>query len=215
VADPFPPSEFDSWAETYDQDTASNAFPFTGYAQALDAVVKLAAPRTGMHVLDVGTGTGTLARRFLEAGCRVTATDFSPAMLDQARKHIPEARLIQADLRDPLLVEVAAQHFDRIVSGYVFHHFELPEKIAILHKLAELLPANGCLVIADISFPDQPAFEAVKRASDDTWEDEFYWIANEAIQALEQAEFAVEYRQVSSCAGVYRIIPCTIRQITA
>jgi hypothetical protein len=46
--DPFPPEEFDAWAETYDQDVQDDGFPFTGYTQVLDTVVAFAARRAAV-----------------------------------------------------------------------------------------------------------------------------------------------------------------------
>ena len=39
MTDPFPASDFDNWAETYDQDVISDSFPFTGYQETLQAGV--------------------------------------------------------------------------------------------------------------------------------------------------------------------------------
>ncbi len=203
MADPYPPSEFDDWAETYDQDVTGGSFPFTGYRQVLEMVVHLADARPGMSILDLGAGTGNLSRLFIDLGCRVTATDFSSAMLDKARKRLPGAALIQADLRQSFPAELLGQKFDRIVSAYVFHHFELAEKVSIAIRLAGLLAAGGRLIIADISFPDQPALEAVKQAAGANWEEELYWIASETVPELKKAGFDVIYQPVSSCAGVY------------
>lgn len=171
----------------------------------LNSVVQLVDARPNKHILDLGTGTGSLARFFLDLGCRVTATDFSPAMLTKARQRVPEAELILADLREPLPTEILRQKFDRIVSAYVFHHFELPAKVAILKELARQLTPGGWLVIADLSFPDQSARDALRQSLGDAWDEEFYWIASEALPALEEAGFKVKYSQVSNCAGIYEI----------
>ena len=205
VTNYFPSSDFDDWADTYDQDVITDSFPFTGYQPTLNTVVRLSDARPGMTLLDLGTGTGNLARQFLELGCLVTATDFSSAMLDKARERLPGAALIQADVRQEFPAELRSQKFDRIVSGYVFHHFDLAEKVSILLRLSELLAPGARLVIADISFPDRHAQEAVMRAAGDAWDEEFYWIASEAVPLLKEASFAVQYHQVSPCAGVYRI----------
>lgn len=203
MTDPYPSFEFDAWAETYDQDVADGDFPFTGYGQTLKTAVEAACAGPEMKILDIGTGTGNLASLFLNQGCRVTATDFSAAMLEKARGRLPGAELIQADLRQEFPPEMQDQQFDRIVSAYVFHHFDLAEKVTILLRLAEFLPSGGRIVVADISFPTRAALEAVKRDAGNAWEDEFYWIAAEAVPALEEAGFTVRYKQVSSCAGVY------------
>jgi ubiquinone/menaquinone biosynthesis C-methylase UbiE len=44
---------------------AEDGFPFDGYERVLDVVVHAAGASAGMRVLDVGTGTGNLAERFL------------------------------------------------------------------------------------------------------------------------------------------------------
>jgi putative AdoMet-dependent methyltransferase len=203
--DPFPPEEFDAWAETYDQDVQDDGFPFTGYTQVLDTVVAFAGAQSGSTVLDLGAGTGNLAARFAELGCELWLTDFSNAMLDQARSRLIGARFFIADLRATWPAELD-RRFNRIVSAYVFHHFEMPEKVRMIQDLVEKrLEPNGVLVIADLSFPDAGALEDVRAASGERWEEEPYWIVGDALDALRSAGLQVDYRQVSECAGVYRI----------
>ncbi len=124
----FPSSDFDQWAETYDQDVVSqDKFPFAGYDSALRTVVELAAPQRGMTVLDIGTGTGNLAVRFAKAGCQLWCSDFSRSMLEHARRKLPTAKMVLHDLANEWPAELD-RDFDRIVSAYVFHHFPLREQ---------------------------------------------------------------------------------------
>jgi putative AdoMet-dependent methyltransferase len=86
----FPPSEFDAWAAAYDESTsAATGFPFDGYNLVLDTILKQSDPIGGDTVLDLGTGTGNLAARFLDARCRVWGIDFSGEMLVRARQKLP------------------------------------------------------------------------------------------------------------------------------
>jgi putative AdoMet-dependent methyltransferase len=205
MADLFPTADFDNWAETYDQSVLIHQFPFYGYPDVLAKVVVWAEPRHGLSVLDLGTGTGNLAIRFATLGCEIWCTDFSEPMLAKARGKIPAARFFLHDLRQPLPTELE-RTFDRIISAYVFHHFELDEKLRILQSLvAHHLSSTGRIVIGDIAFQDQAALEKVKIAAGDEWEDEYYWIADRAIPTLEKVGFKVEYTQVSSCAGVFAL----------
>jgi putative AdoMet-dependent methyltransferase len=204
--DPFPPSEFDPWAKTYDQDVINqNQFPFDGYTNVLETVINFAAPVRGMSVLDIGTGTGNLAVRFAERGCELWCTDFSEAMLAKAREKLPQAHFALHDFRTPLPKELD-QHFDRIVSAYVFHHVELNEKVSLCKKLVtQNLSDNGKLIVADLSFPNLEAMNSFARSVGGLWEQEPYWLVDESIPALQNANLQVEYKQVSACAGIYVI----------
>lgn len=203
--DPFPASDFDPWAETYDRDVVTYSdFPFAGYEKVLEKVLLLADARPGMDVLDLGTGTGNLAVLFSERGCNLWCSDFSEPMLAKAQPKLPQAHLVLHDLRASWPAELDRQ-FNCIVSGYVFHHFELDKKVSLCRELVtrRLVP-NGRLVIADLSFSSQLAKETFSRDFPD-WEEEFYWQADESLKALTAAGLNVGYEQVSPCAGVYLI----------
>ena len=204
--DPFPPSEFDAWAEHYDKSIPeSPIFPFDGYEQVLNTVVIKADPHTGLSVLDLGTGTGNLALRFAVLGYHIWGTDFSEPMLEKARQKLPDASLHLHDLRQPW-PDALARRFGHIVSAYVFHHFELPQKVKIVQDLiANRLVPDGRIIIADLSFPNRTAMEAFAQSVGALWEEEFYWLADESLAALTDAKLQVEYIQISSCAGVYTI----------
>ena len=60
-----------------------------------------ARPAAGQRVLDIGAGTGALARAAVEAGARVTALDVSAAMLGRLREVLSpaSAALLQGDWR--------------------------------------------------------------------------------------------------------------------
>jgi putative AdoMet-dependent methyltransferase len=204
--DPYPASHFDDWAASYDETVAAEPrFPFDGYRRALETVLAQAQPEPGMSVLDLGVGTGNLSLLFVRTGCKLWCSDFSTEMLARAQVKLPGAHFIQVDLRAAWPAELE-QRFDRIVSAYVFHHFPLELKVKLLAEMAaKRLAPDGRIVIADISFRHAAAREAVKEAVGEEWEEEEYWLADEALQALRQAGLQTVYTQVSSCAGVYCI----------
>ena len=107
---------YDRWASVYDHD----ANPL----QALEEPHVRAAlgEVRGLEVLDLGCGTGRHTAWLAEAGARVTAVDFSPGMLDEARRKVPDARVrfLSHDLHDPLPWGDAS--FDAVVSGLVLEH---------------------------------------------------------------------------------------------
>jgi putative AdoMet-dependent methyltransferase len=202
---PFPVSDFDDWAESYDGSLDEHQFPFYGYREVLEKTFHLAKARGGMSVLDLGTGTGNLAVLFARAGCEVWGTDFSAAMLTRARLKLPRAHFCLYDLHHEW-PDTLPPRFDRIVSAYVFHHFELEEKVRIILKLVnEHLAPDGRLVISDIAFKDATMRAAVRLEVGQEWEDEIYWIADEIIPCLLEDGLKVKYIQVSPCAGVFSL----------
>lgn len=206
--DLFPASDFDAWAETYDQDVVTySGFPFEGYQQVLETVFRTAQTRPSMTVLDLGAGTGNLTALFAAAGCQVWGTDFSAEMVARARIKLPQVPFVQADIRAPWPKELPPI-FDRIVSGYAFHHFTQAQKVELIADLAQRhLAAGGRIVIADLAFATPQDQAAVRLALGDEWEDEYYWVASEDIAALEKAGLSATFEVVSQYAGVFSIEP--------
>jgi putative AdoMet-dependent methyltransferase len=200
---------FDDWAEQYDDSIQDDGcFPFDGYEQVLDEITRAAAVRSGLKVLDLGVGTGNLAARFCALGCDLWGLDFSARMLAKAIEKVPHAVLVQADLLGDWPGELE-RRFDRIVSAYVLHEFDLPTKVDLLRRLARgHLAPDGRIVVGDIAFATTGMRDRAHVMWADGWdEEEDYWAADETAEACERAGFQVTYKQVSSCGGVFVIEP--------
>jgi putative AdoMet-dependent methyltransferase len=212
---------FDDWAKDYDRMLARDSaaqeggaqeggaqegadFPFDGYERVLDEIVSAAEPRAGMQVLDLGIGTGKLAARFAGLGCEIWGIDFSAQMLARARERVPDAVLVQGDLLGEWPAPLD-RRFDRVVSAYVLHEFDLSTKVALLQRWVEgHLAAHGRIVIGDIAFPTAQARDLAHSRWADAWdEEEAYWAAGEAMAACARVGLEVRYRQISSCGGVF------------
>jgi malonyl-CoA O-methyltransferase len=109
---------YDQWAAIYDHD--ANPLP------ALEEPVVRAAVGDvrGRSVLDLGCGTGRHTVWLAEAGAMVTAVDFSPGMLAEARRkpQLAQVRFIPHDLHQPL--PFADESFDVVVNGLVLEHLK-------------------------------------------------------------------------------------------
>jgi putative AdoMet-dependent methyltransferase len=68
-----------------------------------------------------------------------------------------------------------------------------------------LLGDNGRIVIADIAFKDMDAKFQVRQAAGESWEEEYYWIAESDLLALQEAGFDARFYPVSSCGGIFFI----------
>lgn len=202
----FHPEEFDDWAAGYDESASTDrGFPFDGYSQVLQTIVDLAAAQPGHSVLDLGIGTGNLALPFAARGCAVWGLDFSANMLALARRKLPHAVLGQVDLR-AAWPPAFQRRFDRIVSGYTFHHFPLAEKAALVQRLLDdHLSPGGRIVIGDIAFLDAAGEDALRRRLGAAWEQEYYWLADETLAALSAAGISARFIKMSSCAGIFVI----------
>lgn len=106
-----------------------------GYPDALVQRIIVASP--GPDVLDVGCGTGTAARQFRAAGCRVLGVE-------------PDARMAEFARRGGLAVEVATfetwapggRDFDAVIAGTAWHWVD---PVAGAAKAAQVLRPGGRL----------------------------------------------------------------------
>ena len=122
------PDMFDRWAPTYDDmlKFSKDSFPFAGYDDILDRIVELATPTDGMRILDLGIGTGELAKRFVDYNCEIWGLDFSEQMLELAAKKIPSAILSE------LLIKAATEQSNEPVD---FQGYEIiRQSLAVLRK---------------------------------------------------------------------------------
>jgi cyclopropane fatty-acyl-phospholipid synthase-like methyltransferase len=99
----------------------------------------------GASVLDLGCGTGKpVARYLVEKGFRVVGVDESAAMLEIARRVVPEAELVRADMRELELSE----RFAAAVAWDSLFHVERARHKSIFDKLASLLRPGGLLLLS-------------------------------------------------------------------
>lgn len=204
MTDLYPSSEFDEWASSYDRSVAGNTgFPFDSYGEVIKSIVNLCSPQPGASVLDLGIGTGNLALPFSQRGCRIWGLDFSAEMLNLARLKLPDAALAQTDLRAEWPPDFH-RRFDYIVSAYTFHHFTTDEKVRQIQRLLQdYLALDGKLVIGDIAFSSVEEQDQLRQTLGSEWDQEYYWLADEAVQALALAGIQAVFCKISYCAGVF------------
>jgi SAM-dependent methyltransferase len=115
------------------------------------------------HVLDLGTGTGTLARGFSRRGCRVTGLDLAAPLLQQARHLDRQAGVtveyVQAVAERPGL---AAGSFDGVSAGQCWHWFD---RSRAARQVRRILVPQGWLLIAHFDWLPLPGnvVEATER----------------------------------------------------
>ena len=117
-------------------------FPEVFFERLMDARIV----RPGLRLLDLGTGTGTLARGFARLGLEVTGLDIAPALLETAEELDREAGVTVRYLQAPAeATGLPSSSFDVVTAGQCWHWFERPAAAEEAHRL--LVP-GGRIVIA-------------------------------------------------------------------
>ena len=117
----------------------------SGFAARKYLDLLLVGLRPGAAVLDLGCGTGVPVARYLVGeGFRVVGVDQSAAMLEIARREVPGAEFVHADMLGVQLEEefAAAVAWDSIFHVGREHHR------AVFRKLAGLLEPGGRLLLS-------------------------------------------------------------------
>ena len=107
------------------------------YPDAMVARILAASP--GSDVLDVGCGTGIVARQFRAAGCRVLGVEVDARMAELARQSGLEVDVSPFEAWDP-----AGREFDAVVAGQAWHWVD---PVAGAAMAARVLRPGGRLAV--------------------------------------------------------------------
>lgn len=102
----------------------------------------------GDRVLDACCGTGDLAVAASKAGATVTGIDFSPRMLERARRKLPSATWVEGDL---LELPFEAGSFDDATVGFGVRN--VADLEGSLAELRRVLAPDGQVAILEITQP--------------------------------------------------------------
>lgn len=96
---------------------------------------------TGARVLDLGCGAGIPATRELVAqGLKVLGVDFSAVQVRRARRLVPAASLIQADMTE---LTLQPGSLDAVVSFYALIHVPLADQRVLIPRIRDWLRPGG------------------------------------------------------------------------
>ena len=97
-------------------------------------------PIAGLHVLDIGAGTGAVSRAVRSLGGQVTAVDAADDMVEHMRAHGLDA--ITGDL---LTLPFAAPEFDGAIAAFSISHVGDP--VRALAEARRVVRDGGCVVV--------------------------------------------------------------------
>ncbi len=107
-----------------------------------------------VRALDLGTGTGTVARGLALAGCTVDAADIAPELMVQARELDQEAGVQVTYHTAPAeSVPLSDASLDLVTAGQCWHWFD---RHAAAEEVRRLLLPGGAVVIAHLDWIPLP-----------------------------------------------------------
>lgn len=118
-------------------------------------VIRLAGLKPNASLLDLGSGTGDLAREALaqQPTARVTAADFTLEMMRAGRKTDDPFSWAAADA---LALPFPAEKFHAVVSGFLMRN--VVDSLQALREQYRVLKPNGRIVILDTTRPRRNLF---------------------------------------------------------
>jgi demethylmenaquinone methyltransferase / 2-methoxy-6-polyprenyl-1,4-benzoquinol methylase len=138
-------SMFDRIAPVYD---LMNRVMTAGLDLRWRRITAEAVVRPGDHVLDACCGTGDLAVAARKAGGTVTGLDFSPRMLERARRKLPSATWVEGDL---LALPFDDASFDVATVGFGVRN--VADLEGGLAELRRVLAPDGRVAVLEITQP--------------------------------------------------------------
>ncbi|MFW5748469.1 MAG: class I SAM-dependent methyltransferase [Chloroflexota bacterium] len=123
----------------------------------LTHLVALAEPKPGWHALDIATGGGHTALIFAPLVAQVTVTDYTPQMLDAARRHLTAQGVTNAHFQqaDAEALPFSDAAFDLVTCRIAPHHF--PDVPRFVREAARVLRPGGVLLVQDQYSPEDSA----------------------------------------------------------
>lgn len=141
------------WLTPYYDAIAARTIPERRFKQALITQANCAQ---GHRILDLASGTGTLAIRLkqLLPQAEVVGVDCDPAILSLAELKARQADVsVQFERAMSSALPYPDEHFDRVFSSLFFHHLPWQEKKQTAQEIFRILKPGAELHVADWGRP--------------------------------------------------------------
>jgi SAM-dependent methyltransferase len=147
------------WSKTSSDYATHRPGPPLSFYERLQA---LGVGRSGQRVLDLGTGTGLLARQFARQGCKVSGSDIATNQIEEARRLAAiETLSVDFHVASSEAQPFPDQTFDVITAMQCWLYFPRDATIA---EVKRLLKPGGVLLTAHFSW--LPRLDAIAAQSE-------------------------------------------------
>jgi ubiquinone/menaquinone biosynthesis C-methylase UbiE len=158
--------------------------------------IDLLSPKS--KVLDAGCGAGIPIAKMLAENFDVIGVDFSDAQIELARKNVPNAHFLRADMTQ---LDFPDESLDGICSYYAIIHIPREEHVSLFESFYRMLKTGGVALLC------LGAEDLVEDIEDDYLGTKMYWShfnANTYIKMLKESGFTIIWAkrvQDSTCEG--------------
>lgn len=194
---------FDLWANKYDKSVRlseeAEEYPFAGYRDILNKIYIRIRNGKGKKVLDIGFGTGILAKKLYDDGIEVYGIDFSQEMIQLAKTKMPHAVLLRHDFSKGFPSALDGIKFDFIICTYAIHHLTGEEQTGFLQEMKNHLAVGGKILLGDVAFETRQEMDQCRQRAGEEWDDEEVYLVTEELAK----EFPdMEFEKISCCSGI-------------
>lgn len=214
------------WRDRWNYDTLAPSFDdmvvrsdhslkfntYANYLETLALIYQWIDAQNGEHGIDVGTGTGNLAGRFLESGICMSGIDQSREMLKQCRNKYPE---METKLGNMLTIPYMDAQFDFVTSSFALHHLTDEQKRIGLSEMMRILKPHGRICIADLMFENEQAREdyiqkLIYQGQDSKLvaiQDKYFSNLSWLLQWFDEHGYVTKHRQINDLLHIVYAVP--------
>lgn len=149
------------------------------YDEMLEAIVGC-LPASGGRILELGCGTAELSLKILRRfpSVEIIAIDYSPRMLEVARKKIESSGFSQrwtglemdfGDWANETQSLPFNEGFHACVSSLAIHHLSDAMKLKLFQRISQSLEAGGCFWNADPILPESERMRTIYQTVREDW----------------------------------------------
>ena len=111
-------------------------------------LAQLPADLTGLRVLDAGCGTGAMSAALAERGATVVGVDISPALIDIARRRMPDHLADRITWVAGDMLEATTGSFDHAIAMDSLIYYGAPDIAALLGRAAPRVTGRFVFTLA-------------------------------------------------------------------